>query len=205
MSPISGKILAQYIRNDRDLAHLKLILMTLSTHKISNDNFFDELLVKPITSDRLLQCLKLDRKQIIKDNHIFDNSFKILLVEDNPVNQTLAINQLKKLGLSVDLAPNGKEAIGLIKSTKYNLVLMDCQMPVMDGYTASQEIRRLEAEQILLDKLPTASSLEADRNACLEAGMDDFISKPVTKNKLAEVLQKWLSQPRSVTSSPLDP
>jgi signal transduction histidine kinase/DNA-binding response OmpR family regulator len=209
MSPISGKILAQYIRNDRDLAHLKLILMTLSTHKISNDNFFDELLVKPITSDRLLQCLKLDRKQIIKDNHIFDNSFKILLVEDNPVNQTLAINQLKKLGLSVDLAPNGKEAIGLIKSTKYNLVLMDCQMPVMDGYTASQEIRRLEAERILLDKLPivamTASSLEADRNACLEAGMDDFISKPVTKNKLAEVLQKWLSQSRSVTSSPLDP
>lgn len=206
MSPISGEILAEYIRNDRELSHLKLILVTLSNHRITNNGLFDELLVKPITSDRLFQCLKLDRKQVTQDNPVFDNSLRILLVEDNVVNQTLALNQLKKLGLSVDLAPNGQEAIDLIRSSKYNLVLMDCQMPVMDGYRASQEIRRLEAEHILLDKLPivamTASSLDADRDACLAAGMDDFISKPVTKSKLAEVLQKWLPDQAVISSPP---
>ncbi|KAB2951270.1 PAS domain S-box protein [Heliorestis acidaminivorans] len=115
----------------------------------------------------------------------------ILLVEDNPVNQRLAIMQLKKLGYEAKAVDNGQEAIDAVQKENYNLILMDCQMPVMDGFEATKIIRKLEDEKI--NKIPivamTAHALEGYREQCISAGMDDYITKPVVLSKLKEIIQ----------------
>jgi len=119
----------------------------------------------------------------------------ILVVEDNPVNQEIARIQLEKTGFhKIDLATNGKEAVQACRLKPYSLILMDCQMPVMDGYTASRKIRSLEKERGTYTPIVamTAHSLEGDREKCLEAGMDDYISKPVKIHVLKQALERWL-------------
>ena len=121
----------------------------------------------------------------------------VLLVEDNPINQMVAQKMLEKLGLKADVANNGAEAVKVLSETAYDLVLMDCQMPEMDGFDATREIRK-QAVKALNDKpLPviamTANVMSGDRERCLEVGMDDYIGKPVQVDKLEEVLRKWLS------------
>lgn len=122
---------------------------------------------------------------------------RILVVEDNPVNQKVAQGLLSKFGVQVDLAANGQEALDSLEHLPFDLVLMDCQMPIMDGYEASQKIR-LEDSKVLNRAIPiiamTANSMEGDREKCLASGMDDFISKPVNPNKLQEALKRWLSE-----------
>ena len=119
---------------------------------------------------------------------------KVLLVEDNPVNQQVAQAMLAKLGISADLANDGREAVDMVRTHKYDLVLMDCQMPVMDGYEATAAIRRLH--QGCSTRLPivalTANAMQGDRQKCLDAGMDDFLSKPYTLTQLQMTLARWL-------------
>jgi signal transduction histidine kinase/AmiR/NasT family two-component response regulator len=124
----------------------------------------------------------------------------ILLVEDNKINQIVGVMQLKKLGCTVDLAGNGREAIEVWQRNKYDLILLDCQMPVMDGYDACRRIRARE----LADGLPpariiamTASVMPGDRNRCLEAGMDGYISKPVSIVELLAELENAVAQNHS--------
>jgi signal transduction histidine kinase/DNA-binding response OmpR family regulator len=124
---------------------------------------------------------------------------KILVVEDNQISQTLVTIQLQQLGYDSDCVSNGQEAIAKLAQASYPIVLMDCQMPVMDGYVATQEIRRNEAEAqnsgtnlsptIII--ATTANAFEEDRQACLEVGMDDFLKKPVMKKDLATMLDRW--------------
>lgn len=120
----------------------------------------------------------------------------ILLVEDNAVNQLVGMTMLKKLGYPADLASNGEEAINMLKERRYDLILMDVQMPGMDGYQATQLIRDRQSP-VLDHDVPiiamTANVLPGDREACLRSGMNDFISKPIRPAELAAVMQRWLT------------
>ncbi len=119
---------------------------------------------------------------------------RVLLAEDHPVNQVVATAMLARIGLAVDVAGNGEEALALCARHDYDLVLMDCQMPLMDGYQATAAVRAREAGGAR--RLPivalTANALEGDRQHCLAAGMDDYLAKPYTQRQLEEVLRRWL-------------
>ena len=120
----------------------------------------------------------------------------ILLAEDNPVNQQLAQAMLSSFGLTTRVARNGEEALVMAKEEAFALVMMDCNMPRMDGYLATQRWREYEAQQGGTTRLPiialTANAMEGDRQRCLAAGMDDYLAKPFTRNQLAQVLTRWL-------------
>ncbi len=118
--------------------------------------------------------------------------FHILLAEDNPVNQKIAQRMLKHLGYPVDVAANGLEALQALEHKSYNIILMDIQMPEMDGLEATRIIRqRLSAEEQPRIIAVTAHALDYSREMCIDAGMDDYISKPVQKDELAEVLSRY--------------
>ncbi|MGE0440250.1 MAG: response regulator [Gemmatimonadales bacterium] len=121
---------------------------------------------------------------------------KVLLVEDNPVNQVVADRMLRKLGCQVDVASNGSEAVERVTATRYDLVFMDCQMPIMDGYEATRSIRRTEDRDHRLPIVAmTANAMEGDRERCLDNGMDDYISKPVDPEAVIRALEQWAARP----------
>ena len=172
---------------------------------------FSAILTKPFKQSQLFDCIvtvinkglydNLIRTTNIteiehKQNSLLDEediSNKVLLVEDNLINQKLALLQLEKLGLSVEIASNGREAIEKIIANKYSIVFMDCQMPVMDGYEATQSIRKLQVKlgyHVLIVAM-TANAMEGDKENCLSAGMDDYLSKPVRNKNLSAIFEKW--------------
>jgi PAS domain S-box-containing protein len=121
---------------------------------------------------------------------------RVLLAEDNVVNQKVAARMLEKLGARVDVANNGLEAVRMCLQFRYDLILMDCQMPEMDGYAATREIRRLQALSSTPAGIPiialTANTLEGDRERCLDAGMSDFLGKPIRQQELLAMLLRYL-------------
>jgi signal transduction histidine kinase len=121
---------------------------------------------------------------------------RVLLVEDNSINQKVALLMLRNLGYSADIASNGREAIDAVESQLYDLVLMDCQMPEMDGFEATQRIRLSAARGAHIPIIAmTANAFAEDREACLRSGMNDYLSKPVRALELGAKLEFWLSQP----------
>ncbi|MBD1829377.1 PAS domain S-box protein [Microcoleus vaginatus GB1-A2] len=190
----------------------------LSEAKRLVNSGFSGYLTKPVKAHRLFDCLvnaiapgaAIDQPVANPTSNgasAIDNrelgSLKILLVEDTPINQKVGLNQLRVLGCAADVANNGAEALSMIALKKYDIVLMDCQMPVLDGYEATLELRRLEAANAASSMeshhktvvvAMTASALKGDREKCLAAGMDDYISKPISIEKLKSVLENWSAQ-----------
>jgi CheY-like chemotaxis protein len=126
-------------------------------------------------------------------------ALRVLLAEDNPVNLLVATRLLQKLGHTVTPALNGAEAVKTFKQAKWDLILMDCQMPDIDGYAATREIRNLErtsADRRTRIVALTAQALAEDRNKCLEAGMDDYLTKPIDITQLERILTQSVSHPQ---------
>jgi signal transduction histidine kinase/DNA-binding response OmpR family regulator len=230
MPGMDGLKLAQLIKSDPDLASVRLIMLTsVGLHVDAQALQQAGILVflsKPIRQAELARCLATvmhipDTAAPIRRS-LSDNSFaseqvcsnaQVLLAEDNPVNQEVARSMLEQLGCRVDAVTNGQEVLDALAHKAYDLIFMDCQMPVLDGFAATQAIREREARTPTAlspdaqgnssrtssaPHLPivalTANAMEGDRRQCLAAGMDDYLSKPFTQEQLSMVLARWLSQ-----------
>ena len=147
-----------------------------------------------LTKDSDVLVNLVDEKKGIEEIEL-PSDLKVLVVDDHPINQSFAKKLLSKLGFPcVDLAENGQVALNLINENKYDLVLMDCQMPELDGYQATEMLR--EKEQQTGEHIPvialTANAMVGDREKCLKAGMDDYLSKPINPEKLLSLMKKWV-------------
>ncbi len=207
LEDMPGLELAKNIRHDERLYATKIILMTPVNIPDKREIWISGYLAKPVRRDMLFDCLvsvmndkphKRPAAHTISDTHFEKHGAKILLAEDNKINQEVAKNMLTKLGIEVDLVKNGEEAVDAAFRNSYDLILMDCQMPKMDGYEATQQIRVQERALSSKDNLSitiialTAHALPGDRERCLAVGMDDYLSKPFTKKDLRNTLGKWL-------------
>jgi len=209
IADMDGAGLATLIRDEPKFAETRTILLT-SQEKRSNstelrDSGFAACLSKPVHQSELynalLQAADIDdrgnKRPIVRHPAREPLQFqaRVLLVEDNLTNQAVAKGMLRKFGLGIDLATNGLEAIHALEAHHYDLVFMDCQMPEMDGYAATRHIRDPQSS-VRDHEIPviamTAHAMQGDREKCLDAGMNDYLTKPVEPRKLRRALQQWL-------------
>jgi signal transduction histidine kinase/DNA-binding response OmpR family regulator/HPt (histidine-containing phosphotransfer) domain-containing protein len=210
MPGMDGIELARVVREHTRFVGMPLVMLTKRDNHDSESAAiasFAAILTKPVRRSQLLNCVtravsapaeSIDDSGIRAMPAMGSRAFvpKILLVEDNAVNCEVAAGMLETLGCSTRAVENGWLAIEVIGQEQYDAVLMDCHMPVMDGMTATAEIRRREQSsggaRVPIIAL-TANALDGDRERCLAAGMDDFLSKPFTVQKLAALLRRWLA------------
>ena len=155
--------------------------------------------VLPLESEEISADERSQRTSAVNSVPSSQHQGRILLVEDNRINQLFTKKVLERLGFLVDIADNGQEALSQVQQESYGIVLMDCQMPVMDGYESTRQIRKLGSGY---ERLPiialTAHALEGDRERCLEAGMDDYMTKPFVGDGLVQFIKKWLHLDQTV-------
>ena len=216
MPGLDGFALAEAIKSDPELSQVCLVLLSSAGEREdgirSRNAGISAYLSKPVRQSQLFDCLisvmsksavseeatgftsSLVTKHSLREAKRMSNKL-ILLAEDNIVNQKVAVRQLQKLGYRADAVANGREAVEALSRIPYDLVLMDCQMPEMDGYEATAEIRRREG---LAKHTPiiamTAHALAGDREKSLAAGMDDHITKPIQVGELSRVLATFVSE-----------
>lgn len=214
MPKVDGESLCKEIKADPQLKDLILVMLTSVGMRGDAEYFktlgFEAYLLKPVKQLQLLECLRIITgktasigedapRQIVTRYSIseyHERSFRILVAEDNVINQKVILRILeKKLGCMADVVTNGKEVILLLERSDYDLVLLDCQMPVMDGYEATRIIRD-ENSSVRNHNIPiiamTASAMKGDREKCLEAGMNDYVTKPVNIQVLADAIKRNL-------------
>ncbi len=222
MPEMDGEELAQKISVDQRFKDVPIVILTSSTVKGMGKRFSEAgvtaYLQKPIKNEQLIDTLALiwnnkkkgektsfitrykpkedaseDGTQTASKNILKDK--KILLVEDNDVNRQLATIILEKYGVHIDAAENGLIAVEKVKENTYDIILMDCQMPEMDGYEATRIICKMKEEKEIED-VPiialTANAMKGDRDKCIAAGMNDYLPKPIKQNELNDLLIKWV-------------
>jgi CheY-like chemotaxis protein len=205
MPGMDGARVAAAIRGDQKLKNMVVVLLTSAGRSENPVAGVDIELVKPVRPSQLfdvLQSLLASRPVPTKRRIVPEGSgppssrhrwARILVVEDNAANLKVAVRMVERLGYRAEVAGNGGEALDALGRVPYDAVLMDCQMPEMDGYEATREIRRIEPDGRHVPIIAmTASAMAGDRERCLAAGMDDYISKPVKLHIVAAVLERWL-------------
>ena len=221
MPYMDGEALARIIRSDINIKNISLIMLSSIGHSDSRKRFnayFDAYLTKPVRSSELYDILSeihgKGKEKIKPVPSVTDpahgkmkfDKYRILLAEDNIVNQEVAKSMLNKLGLNVDVAVNGIEALKALETDPYDLVFMDIQMPEMDGLDATHQIR-VKGSSVLDRDIPviamTAHAMIGDEDLCIKAGMDGYISKPFSLKELTEMLGKWLV-PTQITNEDQD-
>jgi len=210
MPHMDGLEVARLIKKDETINKTCMVMLTSvgvrGDARLARQAGVKIYLTKPVRQLDLYNSLvaMMTGDQAEEDHLITQYSFKeestrfnakVLVAEDNVINQQVAMGVLLKLGCDVDLTLNGQEALDYFEKNSYDIVFMDCQMPRMDGYKATTEIRRMEniraGTRIPVIAL-TANALTGDREKCLAAGMDDYISKPFSQRQIAKVLKTWL-------------
>ncbi|WP_017314665.1 PAS domain S-box protein [Mastigocladopsis repens] len=220
MPQIDGITLGEQIKGNSAISNIPLIMLTSTNRRDEVQRAleigFAAYLVKPVKASRLLDIImnilgnkseldnsntsgikKLSHSQPLQHSAESPKSkLRILLAEDNLVNQKVALKQLKSLGYTADVAGNGKEVLELLEKIPYDLIFMDCQMPILDGLETTREIHRRQESFFASGRRPvviamTANAMKQDEQMCLDAGMDDYQSKPINKEKLAAVLEHW--------------
>jgi len=215
MPEMDGVQLGAAIKNDPLIRDIRMVMLT--SRGIRGDAAmmkkigFDAYLLKPLRKSQLNECLAkiLGRKEpeaeaalpdLVTGHSIAEDArrhVRILLVEDNDISQKMELYLLDKLGYRADTANNGREAIRLLEKNHYDLVLMDIQMPEMDGMQATEIIRQPDSG-VLNHWVPiiamTANSLDEDREKCLEAGMDAYMAKPFSPRTFCEIVEKYIQK-----------
>jgi CheY-like chemotaxis protein len=213
LDDMNGEELGRIIKSRAGLNDISLILIAYfwlrgDANRIKEIGF-SAYLPKPVKHSQLLSCLEAvienreytkkdpEKKVLVTRHSLLDSekrSLKILLAEDNPVNQKLALKLFEKFGYKADPVNNGHEAIESLKKNPYDLVFMDVQMPEMDGFEATEIIRK-PGSGVLNSNVPiiamTAHAMKGDEQKCIDLGMNDYISKPIEPQILLEKLKHW--------------
>jgi PAS domain S-box-containing protein len=207
MPDTDGDALARTIRAESGLGATRLVRVAMAASDGADASAFAASVAKPVRRAELLTCLHgvLDTHapaprraaaDVAGDRREAGDRRRVLLVEDNPVNTQVAMALLGKLGYAAVAVGNGAEAVSTLESEEFDVVLMDCQMPVMDGYEATRIIRD-PTSAVRNHAIPvialTANAMAGDRERCLAAGMSDYMPKPVRSSTLGEVLARWLA------------
>jgi two-component system, sensor histidine kinase and response regulator len=214
MPGCDGATLGKTILAEHALRGARLILLTSSGQRgdgrLFSDLGFAGYLLKPVTHRDLTDCLMMVlgtqaegwrmatqpivTRHALRSQRVREAQYHVLLAEDNVVNQKVACRILEKMGYRVDVAAEGQAAFEAWQSGRYHLILMDCQMPVMDGYETTRKIREHEAGRKHIPIIAlTAHAMKGADNDCRAAGMDDYLSKPIDKEQLEKSLQRWLN------------
>ncbi|MCB9495890.1 MAG: response regulator [Fibrobacteria bacterium] len=209
MPGMDGEELGRRILGDPDLRDLPLVMMSSLVRRGDAQRMrgigFAAYLTKPVRQKQVRECLEivLGRSSSIEDPALVTEhtvreaerrKLRILLAEDNVVNQKVAQGLLRRLGQTADIVENGMLALDALREKPYDLLLLDCQMPVMDGFETVRALRKPDSG-VLDKRIPvvamTANAMKGDRERCLEAGMDDYIAKPIVASELEAALRKW--------------
>ncbi|MBI4325815.1 MAG: response regulator, partial [Chloroflexi bacterium] len=246
MPGMDGLTLARAIKADPVIAATRLIMLTSLGHRLEAGELraagIAAFLIKPVRQSELFNCLVTVLTEagppLATQRHAAVTAgeavpapsplplkpWRVLVAEDNVVNQKVAVRQLQKLGYPVDVVANGLEVLEALERIHYDVVLMDCHMPEMDGYEATRHMRSrangdqpahnghrngnrsAEANRAVRIIAMTANAMQSDREKCLEAGMDDYISKPVQIQELQAALERWTpSRKPSAEAAPAVP